>query len=208
MKHSNTRALYDYWDELRRSRPAPLRSELDPRAVKALLSDMFILQRDSAKSYTYRLAGTVLCHQFRRELRGENFLDNWSDNEAESIGSLLESITQERSGAVLGVTATYDDESQASMEYLFLPVRLDATREIRILGCCSILEPAKARPQAGITGQVVASLRLLWPDNASRFMDSTTPKRAANDVDDTVQPHHRSAQQRGHLWVIEGGGGS
>ncbi len=205
MKHPHTRTLYDYWNSLRLSRPAPLRSELNPRAIKPLLTSMFILQRKSDAIYLFRLAGTGLCHRFGRELRNENFLDNWRSNEAASIKSLFQSITQDRTAAVVGVTLIYDDGSQGSMEYLFLPVRLDATQEIRILGCCSLLNEAKLHGARSIARQEVASLRLLWPDNVSRFMETAAPKHVANDTSEAPPPAHRRAQQHGHLWVIEGG---
>lgn len=204
MKHSHTRKLYDYWDSLRLSRPAPLRSELDPRSIKSLLTDMFILQRVSDDAYTYRLAGTAMCQHFGRELRDENFLDIWRANEAASIKSLFQSITDDQTAAVVGVTVTYDDGSEASMEYLFLPVRLDSTHEIRIVGCCSVLDTDADKRGRTIARHEVASLRLLWPDNVSRFMETEAPRRAANDTQNAPPPH-RAAEQRGHLWVIEGG---
>ena len=205
MKHSHTRALYDYWDSLRLSRSAPLRSELDPRSIKPLLTNMFILQRVSDTAYTYRLAGTAMCRRFGRELREENFLDIWSDNEAASIRSLFKSITDDRTAAVLGVSVTYDDGTEAIVEYLFLPVRLDSSREIRIVGCCSQLEETDDRIVRTIVSHEIASLRLLWPDNVSRFMEPATALQAADGVADAGPSPHRTAEQRGHLWVIEGG---
>jgi hypothetical protein len=205
MKHTHTRTLYDYWDALRLSRAAPLRSELDPRAIKSLLTNMFILQRLSETDFRFRLAGTGMCQRFGRELRDENFLGNWRSNEAASIRSLLQSITQDRTAAVVGVTVSYDNAPQDTMEYLFLPVRLDTTQEIRILGCCSLLDETDRRTHSPIVGQKVASLRLLWPDNVSRFMETTTPKRSVDVAADRLPPPHQTAQQRGHLWVIEGG---
>ncbi len=205
MKHSHTRALYDYWDSLRLSRSAPLRSELDPRSIKPMLTTMFILQRMSETAYTYRLAGTAMCGQFGRELRDENFLDMWRSNEAASIKSLFKSITTDRTAAVVGVTVTYDNGTHASMEYLFLPVRLDTSREIRIVGCCSQLDDSEDGTPRTIVSHEIASLRLLWPDNVSRFMEQSPPLRAASAVQSPSPPPHRTAEQHGHLWVIEGG---
>ena len=205
MKHSHTRALYDYWDSLRLSRSTPLRSELDPRSIKPMLTNMFILQRLSDAEYTYRLAGTAMCRQFGRELRDENFLDIWRDNEAASIRSLFKSITDDRTAAVLGVSVTYDDGTEATVEYLFLPVRLDSSHEIRIVGCCSQLDEPDDRAARTIVGHEIASLRLLWPENVSRFMEPATALQAAESVGNATPAPHRTAEQRGHLWVIEGG---
>ena len=176
MKHSNTRALYDYWDALRLTRSAPLRSELDPSNIKSILASVFILQQAGEDEYTFRLAGTELCRLFGRELRDENFLADWRRHEFKSVRSLLESIIEERTAAVLGVAATHTDDSTTSLEYLFLPVRLDSTKEIRIFGCCSVVGPKPGPLRKHVVRQEVASLRLLWPDNVSRFMETPEEK--------------------------------
>lgn len=205
MKHANSRELYNYWDALRRSRTAPLRSEIDPRALKQLLSSLFILQRISDDDYSFRLAGTGLCRQFGRELRSENFLGNWQRNEAASLRSLFESITLDRTAAVLGATATYSNDSQAALEYLFVPVRLDASREVRILGCCSRLGREDRIRDTTIVRQGVTSLRLLWPNETFRFLDGKTPQNDNPEVAGTLPASRVEALRRGHLRVIEGG---
>lgn len=205
MKHQNSRALYDYWNNLRQSRPAPLRSEIEPRAIKDLLPNLFILQRDSDASYTYRLAGTDLCHHFGQELRNQNFLKNWNNNELHSITTLFKSINEDGTAAVLGVKAHEEGASHSLMEYLFVPVRLDASDEIRILGCGSVFDPVPRAQRARIQRLEVSSLRLLWPDNVAQFMVSSGPTDAANGQQDVFPAPHESAQKHGHLWVIEGG---
>ena len=205
MKHSNTRALYDYWDALRVTRSAPLRSELEPGSIKKVLASVFILQRASDEEYTFRLAGTELCRLFGRELRDENFLNDWRQHEFQSVRSLFESIVKERTAAVLGVTARLGDDTQTILEYLFLPVRLDSTKEIRIFGCCSVVSPQPNPSRKSIIEQKVASLRLLWPDDASRFLDPA-PQKQNNPLTTRLPPEHaETAEQHGHLWVIEGG---
>lgn len=205
MKHQNSRVLYEYWNRLRQTRPAPLRSELEPRALKALLPNLFILQRDSDASYTFRLAGTDLCHHFGRELRDQNFLVNWRNNELRSITTLFKSINEDNTAAVLGVKAHEEGASHSLMEYLFVPVRLDASNETRILGCGSVFDPLPRAQRARILRQEVSSLRLLWPDNVAQFMVSSGSTDAANSEQDIFHSPHESAQKRGHLWVIEGG---
>lgn len=205
MKHPNSRALYDYWNHLRQSRPAPLRSELDPRAIKELLPNVFILQHDSDTAYTYRLAGTDLCHHFGCELRNENFLSNWRKNERQSITSLFKSIVEEHAAAVLGVKARDEATACNLMEYLFVPVRLDATDDTRILGCGSVFNPQPRALRSKIIRQEVSGLRILWPENVAQFKVASAPAQAFNTQNEILPPPHKSAEKRGHLWVIEGG---
>ena len=77
MKHAASRELYAYWEERRGTRPAPERAEIEPGAIRGVLSDAFILALDGSAGHPVRLAGTRVCALFGRELKGESFLDLW-----------------------------------------------------------------------------------------------------------------------------------
>ncbi|MGI9412106.1 MAG: PAS domain-containing protein [Hyphomicrobiales bacterium] len=205
MKHANTRMLYDYWNGLRGPRPAPLRSDLDPRELKDLLPQTFILQRDSDERYAFRLAGTDICRIFGRELRDENFLADWRKNERESLISLFQSITIDHTAAVLGVNACFGDDKSCLIEYLLLPLRLDGTKETRVLGCASFIEERPRFGQLTVTGQEIVSLRLVWPDNMPRFMATAGTASEPESGHTGLKAPHGAGERRGHLWVIEGG---
>ena len=49
MKHAASRELYAYWQERRGKRPAPERTEIEPGAIRQVLSDAFILALDGAR---------------------------------------------------------------------------------------------------------------------------------------------------------------
>ena len=73
MKHRNSHLLIGYWSRLRAGRDVPDQTDIDPRAIKRMLSQIFILDaRDPARPF-YRLAGTKLCERFGLELRGTSF---------------------------------------------------------------------------------------------------------------------------------------
>lgn len=74
MKQQGTIALFQYWNRLRGSRPAPQRSEIEPVDIKSLLADTFILESDARGEAIFRLAGTRLCATYGRELKGYSFL--------------------------------------------------------------------------------------------------------------------------------------
>src|SRR5439155_23775573 len=59
MKHKNSHLLVGYWSRLRKTRAVPMQSEIDPRAIKRLLSYVFILDCQSPARPVYRLAGTA-----------------------------------------------------------------------------------------------------------------------------------------------------
>ena len=49
MKHAASRELYAYWEELRGQRPAPERAEIEPGAIRHVLSEAFILALDDSQ---------------------------------------------------------------------------------------------------------------------------------------------------------------
>lgn len=89
MKHRNSHLLIGYWSRTRRGRRVPDQSDIDPRAIKRMLSQVFILEaRDTARP-VYRLAGTSLCDRFGQELRGTSFLAFWEGRAREALALLL-----------------------------------------------------------------------------------------------------------------------
>jgi hypothetical protein len=89
MKHAASRQLYAYWDERRGKRPAPERAEIEPGAIRQVLSDAFILALDSGASHPFRLAGTRVCALFGRELKGESFIGLWAAASQPVLSDLL-----------------------------------------------------------------------------------------------------------------------
>jgi len=70
MKHAASRELYAYWEAKRGTRPAPERAEIEPGAIRGILSDTFILALDRGLGRPVRLAGTRVCALFDREIKG------------------------------------------------------------------------------------------------------------------------------------------
>ena len=85
MKHAASRELYAYWQERRGPRPAPERAEIEPGAIREMLSEAFILALDDAAGYPFRLAGTRVCALFGRELKGESFVGLWAETSRPTI---------------------------------------------------------------------------------------------------------------------------
>lgn len=146
MKHAASRELYAYWQELRGRRPAPERAEIEPAAIRGILSETFILALDRPARYPFRLAGTRVCALFGRELKGVSFLELWDETSRRTMVDLLAILTDEWVGTVAGVTATDSDGQAIDLELLLLP--LSATRPAlqRSIG---VLVPMKAAPGFG-----------------------------------------------------------
>jgi hypothetical protein len=139
MKHASTRVVFDYWNKLRRNRPAPERADIDPSEIHHALSDTFMLAADFADQLRFRLAGTRVCALFSREIKGEAFTALWSEASRKSIDDLLTVVTSEAVGAVAGLTGRTADGAQTDLEMLLLPLAHSGHARIRALG---VLAPA------------------------------------------------------------------
>src|SRR5690349_8795728 len=109
MKHKASRELFAYWNELRGIRTAPERSEIEPGAIRAALSDTIMLARDGERVATFRLAGTRVCALFGRELKNEVFQGLWDPVSRRTLDDLIEHAAIEGTGFVAGVTGEVDD---------------------------------------------------------------------------------------------------
>lgn len=134
MKHPSTRTVYAYWDERRRGRPAPQRSDIDPSAIRAALGDTIMLAADFVDELRFRLAGTRVCALFAREMKGELFRALWSEQSRPQIGDLLAAVSNENVGTVAGVTGRTEDGDQTELELLLLPLAHSGQARIRALG--------------------------------------------------------------------------
>lgn len=141
MKHPNTRALFDYWLEVKGDRLTPYRSELDPRAISQLLDSTFILENLGDGNVRFRLAGTRLCDKFGMELSGMSALAPWIENSRAEMRLLLDRVVAEPCVAQVACTATTRAGFLIEAEFAFMPIRSDFGDVSRILGCAYDLEP-------------------------------------------------------------------
>ncbi|KQT07750.1 PAS domain-containing protein [Methylobacterium sp. Leaf399] len=199
MKHPTSRLLHAYWDRVRRDRAAPERREIEPGAIRNLLSDALILSVDvPAGNAAFRLAGTRVCALFRRELRGADFARLWGEPTADPW-RLVEAVAVDTVGMVAGLRGETSEGEAVDLELLLLPLRHRGQTQSRILGALSpqvIPHWLGLRPLVHLS---TTSLRVLGPD--------ALPAAPADDVLDAVpEPaNDRMPRRRGHLFVHPGG---
>jgi hypothetical protein len=170
MKHAASRELYAYWEERRGSRPAPERAEIEPGAIRGVLSDAFILGLDGAGDYPIRLAGTRVCALFGREAKGVSFLDLWTPTSCPIVAALLAILSNEYIGTVAGVSAANSAGDEIDLELLFLPLGTRRPSTARAIG---VLAPLKIPPWLGIDPigpLTLGSRRHLGPSTGRRLL--------------------------------------
>jgi hypothetical protein len=134
MKLQSTRAVFEYWNKKRGTRPAPARADIDPAEIRHALSDTFMLTADFTDQLRFRLAGTRVCALFCREIKGEAFAELWNESSRKSIEELLAIVTHEAVGVVAGLTAQTEDGAKADLELLLLPLGHTGHARIRAIG--------------------------------------------------------------------------
>lgn len=143
MIHSELRALYTYWDQLRAGRKTPLRSDIDPRDMECDARNLFILENLGRGNIRFRLAGTAIVDAFGMELRGMNARSIMSTNARESFTALI-TETLEDPGAGYARLRDANDDS-ALWEISLLPLRSDFGMIDRVIGCLHPLSAHRRR---------------------------------------------------------------
>ncbi len=155
MKHAASRELYAYWQELRGRRPAPERAEIEPGAIRGVLSDAFILALDRGADYPFRLAGTRACALFGRELKGQSFIALWDDASRRTVRDLLAILVDEWVGTVAAATGQTRGGGLVELELLLLPLSAGRPSLARSIG---VLAPLKIPPSLGLDPVSVLTL--------------------------------------------------
>src|SRR5262245_33235166 len=138
MQQKTIQTLYAYWNEMRAGRLAPLRLEIEPSRIAGILSETFMLERIDAATYQYRLAGTRLCEVFGSELRGRNFLDDWSETDRHVLTHDLVTVCEQGAVAVVRFEgASNDSRHRVELEAVLLPLVHAGQRIGRIIGAMS-----------------------------------------------------------------------
>jgi hypothetical protein len=156
MKHPSTRAVYDYWNLRRGSRPAPERGDIDPTDIRHALGDTFMLAADFVDALRFRLAGTRVCALFCREIKGEAFAEIWNIECRKVVDELMTVVIEENAAVVAGVTAHTEEGGRAELEMLLLPLAHRGHARIRALG---VLAPTVTPYWLG--AQAVSGLELV-----------------------------------------------
>ena len=143
MKHAVTRELFAYWSRLRGERLAPERNDIDPVAIRAILSDTFILEVDHdapRPGYPFRLSGTRLNALFLDELKNRPMRDLWDPSEQPGLIDVLSSVVGDCAPVVAGLRAGPEGHRPIDFEMILLPLRHRGRTHARILGAIAPIE--------------------------------------------------------------------
>jgi hypothetical protein len=167
MKHAASRALHGYWDRLRNGRAAPERGDLDPRAIRTVLGDVFLLELDKPQQYLVRLAGTRLCALFCRELKGARLDTLFAPEERPEIGDLLAEVADTVTPVVAGLQGQTAEGHSLNLELVALPLRHHGRTQARMIGALAALDVPYWVGTIPLEELRIVSVRRLYPNEAN-----------------------------------------
>jgi hypothetical protein len=212
MKHSASRELYEYWNRVRGNDRAPHRGAIEPSDIRRVLADTFILEVATREDYRVRLAGTRVCSIYCRELEGTNFFDLFQAEDRSAMQTLAAAVTEDGAAAVVTVEAKTARGQELAAELILLPLRHSGPDFDRVLGSLAALERPYWLGTEAVERQTIASLRLIWPDEAPRYGRRRTDGAGAPAVMSPAAPRTQgviatmplpNSRRRGHLFVLE-----
>lgn len=161
LKHVSTRALFEYWNQLRGERPAPSRSDIDPGAIRHALGDTFMLTADFVDGIRFRLAGTRICALFDREMKGESFNALWSEASRAQMADILTAVVDEANGLVAGIIGRTETGTEIELELLLLPTSREGRTRTCALGILAPLVPPYWLGEKAVVELELGTLRFI-----------------------------------------------
>ncbi len=165
MRLESSLELFNYWNSTRGDADAPLRSQIDPGAMRHILPKIFILEAGHDGDPRFRLAGTTICSLFGRELRDTAFSSLWTGRRAEEAADVAVDVMDRVAPALVDATGHPPSGRPSTFEVVLLPMRSSPDRCDRLLGCL-----VSAKTNGHHASQPLSSLRL----DRIRLLDGRT----------------------------------
>ena len=209
MKEDGSIALFQYWNSLRGSRPAPMRTEVEPGDIKRLLTDTFILERDTRGEAVFRLAGTRVCTTFGRELKGFSFPSLWQERDQGPVTRMVREVFEATKVVVLAFTGITPNKRSNRFEMVVLPLD-GGVDNPRCLGAMFAAEKPFWLGADPIVEARIDSLRVIDPQREPLILKHRpaieVPTLSPNElpIPADLEPSRGSRRIR-HLVVFDGG---
>ncbi len=164
MKNRTTQVIYSYWNEVRQGRLAPRRFDVEPARIAGILAETMILECCEDDAIRFRLAGTRITESFGAELRGQSFLDLWSEAERTPLADQLETLKHHGGALVLEIEAFTPGDRTVQLEAILLP--LVHTRDVvdRFLGSISCANAPMWLGTEPLTRLTLRNAEIVWPE--------------------------------------------
>jgi hypothetical protein len=200
MKHRNSHLLIGYWSRLRRDGQTPDQADIDPRGIKRMLPSVFILDAHNPACPTYRLAGTLICERFGKELRGASFLGHWEAAARDPLQLLLARALAAKHAICLSAIGTTSHCATMEMETVLAPLTFGPGAARRFLGITQFLGDATSLAGRPITcARLTGSAAIHESETTSRHSE---PPSATPIIRPSQRPHLRLVSSQGNVAAL------
>ena len=169
MQQPTSKQLFAYWNHIRNGRIAPRRFEIEPAKIAPILRETFIAECTGLRGFQFRLAGTQICHQFGRELRGIDFLSLWSSEDQDAVAKLVRNILSDGAVGHGEFVARTETGREASFEFTLMPLIHTGCVINRLLGSITAIKPPFWLGTEPLTSFEVIEVHLRSPDGDHAF---------------------------------------
>lgn len=171
MGHPTVHALFNYWNRQRDGSAAPERADIHPGDIREILPEVFLLERSADGRFYYRLAGTLLCQNARRELKGQRPLAHFTDLDRRKMQIALTQVAEKGlifKADTLGISAKGRSVEQ---QWIVLPLRKGDGPFARLIGACVTLEEPFWLGRDPIVRNSILSARMISTQNERAMQD-------------------------------------
>lgn len=164
MQQKTSQILYAYWNEVRGSRMAPRRLDIEPGGIAPVLPETFILERLDSRRAPFRLSGTRISDSFGGDLRGRNFLDLWRDQDRPEVEQDLATVADKGGAAIIVFEALRRNGDKVRFEALILPLFHLRQAVTRFVGSISAIDAPYWLGSEPLTVGAIIKREIIWPD--------------------------------------------
>jgi len=134
VSHSNTARMLGYWEGQRGLGGCPARSSIDPAAFAEVVTQTFVLGRERAGAYPFRLAGALIEDLHGAPLAGLDFAALWSPADRPRVQAAVEAALDRRRSLIAAAHGRSLSGAEARLEILLAPLAGRQGRVDRLLG--------------------------------------------------------------------------
>jgi hypothetical protein len=164
--HPGTRSLYRYWETIRAENAAPDRSALDLKQIKALIPNLFVIERDNLRnSFKWRLAGMCVCALYRQQLTAMDALGRWDSFERATVQTLYGNVVTGLQPCLLRFRLTTNEGKTLGAEQVCLPLLSKNHAQIHIFGGIFPFQELAELRHETITGVELSGARTIWTEH-------------------------------------------
>jgi hypothetical protein len=147
-----------HWSRKTESGLLPAAGDLDLRAIRRALPDVFVLDAGETGHYRFRLAGTRLCAVYGRELRDHDFVRLWPGDQQAALRRAMAKALKAREVLRLEAAGSALHGPAFAFSVLLLPLAGDDGAPAKFLGVYADGRPRRDA-DAILTTQRLESLR-------------------------------------------------